>query len=233
MSKFCINCGNQAADNARVCGYCGNAFSDAEVNQQPEMNYNQPEQYYQPQVEYLQPAPKKSKKGIIIAAVAAIAVIVIALVVILGGGGPTKNGAEKKSPKDIATQAAEYLSDADAEGLAKLTSDLFARYLITEAGYDLGDVDQDEMMTRFYEGGYTDYVDECMDDGMKITFKIKDYEESDELGEIQEEYGDSITAIYLYEAIFYFEDTDGYIDEEDLAIIVWENDGVWEFVTFD
>jgi len=47
MSKFCGNCGNQAHDEAKICGYCGYRFPQAAQPVTPQPNYQQPA-YQQP-----------------------------------------------------------------------------------------------------------------------------------------------------------------------------------------
>lgn len=237
MSKFCGTCGSMAADEARVCGNCGTPFEAAQNNfVQPQNNFTQPQyqQSYQPVNMYAPaPAPKKSKKGIIIGAAVAVVAIIVAVVIALsnGGGSSSKEKEEKKNTaKSVASQVVSYLLDGDADALVDFTSNDFLNYAVEEFGYDKNGVK--ELLKEQYEE-YTDYIMEAKAEGYKVSCELGDYEESDEIEEIQSDMGDNITDIYIYEAVFCFEDEDGYKDEEDVGIMVWKNDGEWEFVTLD
>ncbi len=65
---FCPTCGKENPDNAKICGYCGNAMPLAEETEQSQPTENAPQEPIAPVV----PAPaepqeeKKSRKGLII-----------------------------------------------------------------------------------------------------------------------------------------------------------------------
>ncbi len=48
MSKFCGNCGKEAHDEAKICGYCGFRFPQAVQSVNPQPTYQQPATYQQP-----------------------------------------------------------------------------------------------------------------------------------------------------------------------------------------
>lgn len=247
MSKFCGNCGNAVADEARVCGYCGTAFEAPQNNfSQPQNNFAQPQNnfaqpqyqqsFYQP-VPTPAPAPKKSKKGLIIGAVIAVVAIIVAVIIVVSSGGgssKSKDGEDdsKNTAESVASQAASYLVKGDADALVDYTSDDFIEYAADESGYDKSGVK--DILKETYEG-YTDDVEDAKAEGYKVTYDVLDYEDGkdDELIEIQQDIGDHITAVYIYEVEICFEDDEGYTDEGDIAIMVWKNDGKWEFVSMD
>ena len=224
MSKFCGTCGSMAADEARVCGNCGTPFEAAQNNfVQPQNNFTQPQyqQSYQPVNMYAPaPAPKKSKKGIIIGAAVAVVAIIVAVVIVLSNGGGSKKVEKKESAKDVADKAISYLVKADAEALARYCSKDFAD------GYGT-----DELEEEFEY--FTDEIEEILDYGFNITYEVTGDYESDELNEIQEEYGKDISDVHIYEYNVSFTHPDYGTENEYIDVIVWKNDGEWEFVTFD
>ena len=227
MAKFCGNCGNMASDEARVCGMCGTPFV-AESAPAP-VQYEQPQTYYQQMPLTPAPAPKKSKKGLVIGGVVAIIAIIVAVVIAVSSGGGSSKGEkeEKNSAKSVASKAASYIVDGDVDGLVDYMSPAMIDFACDSYGYD-EDYVKDIFKTNFET--YTEAVNEIKEDGYKVTYKLLDYEESPEFEEIQEDVGDNITEVYIYEAEFSFEDSDGYVETETLEIMVWKNDGEWEFV---
>jgi len=245
MSKFCGNCGSMAADEARVCGNCGTPFEMPQNNfAQPQNNFAEPQNnfaqpqyqqsFYQPLTTVPAPVPKKSKKGLIIGAVIAVIAIIaaVAIAVSSGGGSSSKGDKEEKknTAESVASQAASYLVKGDADALVDYTSDDFIKFAEDQYGYDKAGVK--EILKEQYEN-YTEEIEDMKSDGYKVTYELLDYEESDEFEEIQTDIGDNITDVYIYEMEICFEDDEGYTDEDDIAIMVWKNDGKWEFVAIN
>ena len=142
MSRFCPNCGAQLNDAAVLCTKCGLTLPAAAPQQpagyqqpvQPQQpaGYQQPMQpqqpagYQQPPAQggypAPQPAPQKSKTGVIVAVVA-VAVLVIAAVVLLILKPWDKKDDDKEDTRPAATQEAKTEEDDKTEAPAPSNDD--------------------------------------------------------------------------------------------------------------
>ena len=213
MSKFCGNCGNMAADEARVCGMCGTPFA-AESAPAPVQN----------QQKKFNSAALKNKKTLIIGAVAIIAVIVAIILAV--GGGSKKDDKEGGSASSVANKAISYYVKADPDSLADLTSSDYRKAEYGTDQYAKGDLRED----LWY---YVDEVEEALEYGCTVDYELVEDYDSDEVDEIKEEFDVDVSAVRIFEYKVTYTHSQYGSDYDYVDVIVWKNDGVWEFVTFD